>query len=110
MECSRGGGDLWIQSICLDPRVGRCFCVIDNHQMSYFGAHRTQLLCIIPVPIVRWVCVGIAFGLSGYFLFSNVYPVLAAVSANPSNKIQHTVALFSFFGVPFSPGVRSFID
>jgi hypothetical protein len=57
--------------------------------MSNFGAQLEQLLCIIPVPIVRWVCVGIAFGLSGYFLFVNVYPVLAAVSsANPGNQFQ----------------------
>ena len=43
------------------------------------------------MPIVRWVCVGIAFGLSGYFLFANVYPVLNAVSAaGPSNKCQPT--------------------
>lgn len=34
---------------------------------------------MIPVPIVRWVFVGLAFGLSGYFLIRNVYPVLATV-------------------------------
>jgi hypothetical protein len=66
--------------------------------MSNFGGRPTQLLCIIPVPIMRWVCVGIAFGLSGHFLFANVYPVLAAVSADPSNKFQPTA-----FDVPFSP-------
>ncbi|KIJ28533.1 hypothetical protein M422DRAFT_214747 [Sphaerobolus stellatus SS14] len=37
-----------------------------------------SVLCVIPVPIVRWVLVGAAFGLSGYFLIRNVYPVLAS--------------------------------
>ena len=104
MECGRGGGDLRIQSICLDPCVGRCFCVVENHQASDFGVHPTQLLCIIPVPIVRWVLVGIAFGLSGYFLFANVYPVLAAVSANPPNKFRCTAVLFWRSVFPGAPG------
>lgn len=39
-----------------------------------------QLLCVIPVPVVRWVLVGLAFLLSGYFLVANVYPILATVS------------------------------
>ena len=44
------------------------------------------------------MCVGTAFGLSGYFLFANVYPVLTAVSAaGPSNKCKPTT-----LGVPFS--------
>ena len=34
---------------------------------------------MIPVPIVRWALVGIAFGLSGWFLGANVYPILASV-------------------------------
>lgn len=38
-----------------------------------------QILCVIPVPVLRWVLVGIAFGLSGYFLCANIYPILAAV-------------------------------
>ncbi|VDB87106.1 unnamed protein product [Peniophora sp. CBMAI 1063] len=37
-----------------------------------------SILCIIPSAIVRWVLVGIAFGLSGYFLVANVYPILAS--------------------------------
>lgn len=104
MECGRGGGDLRIQSICLDPCVCRCFCVVENHQPSDFRVHPTQLLCIIPVPIVRWVLVGIAFGLSGYFLFANVYPVLAAVSANPRNKFRCTAVLFWRSVFPGAPG------
>lgn len=39
-----------------------------------------QILCVIPVPIVRWALVGVAFGLSGWFLGSNIYPILATVS------------------------------
>jgi len=71
---------------------------VENHAMSNVCGRPTQLLCIIPVPIVRWVCVGIAFGLSGHFLYANVYPVLAAVSTDSSNGCQPTA-----FGVPFSP-------
>ncbi|EIN14550.1 Yip1-domain-containing protein [Punctularia strigosozonata HHB-11173 SS5] len=37
-----------------------------------------SILCVIPVPILRWVLVGVAFGLSGYFLVANVYPILAS--------------------------------
>jgi hypothetical protein len=40
-----------------------------------------KILCVIPVPIVRWVLVAIAFGLSGYFLVANVYPILSSVSS-----------------------------
>ncbi|THH09017.1 hypothetical protein EW145_g2329 [Phellinidium pouzarii] len=39
------------------------------------------VLCVIPVPIVRWVLVGLACALSGYFLLANVYPVLATAEA-----------------------------
>lgn len=39
-----------------------------------------QILCVIPVPIVRWVLVLVAFGTSGYFLIVNIYPILATVS------------------------------
>lgn len=39
-----------------------------------------KLLCVIPVPLVRWILVGAAFLLSGFFLVSNIYPILAAVS------------------------------
>ena len=38
-----------------------------------------QVLCVIPVPIVRWVLVALAFGLSGWFLGANIYPILASV-------------------------------
>ncbi|KAF8508723.1 Yip1-domain-containing protein [Hysterangium stoloniferum] len=37
-----------------------------------------SVLCVIPVAIVRWVLVGVAFGFSGYFLVANIYPILAS--------------------------------
>lgn len=52
-----------------------------------------QLLCVIPVPILRWTLCGIAFGLSGYFLVANVYPILASV--------RHT--LLCWFSLRFIP-------
>jgi hypothetical protein len=39
----------------------------------------SQILCVIPVAIVRWVLVGVAFLLSGYFLVVNTWPILATV-------------------------------
>jgi len=38
-----------------------------------------QILCVIPVPFLRWALVFAAFASSGYFLVMNVYPVLASV-------------------------------
>ncbi|OBZ77111.1 Protein YIPF1 [Grifola frondosa] len=45
------------------------------------------LLCVIPVPLVRWILVGIAFIVSGWFLAANVYPVLASADAKPVRLI-----------------------
>jgi len=45
------------------------------------------LLCVIPVSLVRWILVGLAFLLSGYFLVVNVYPVLASADAKPVRLI-----------------------
>ncbi|KAH9951791.1 Yip1-domain-containing protein [Amylocystis lapponica] len=45
------------------------------------------LLCVIPVPLVRWILVGLAFLLSGFFLVANVYPVLASADAKPVRLI-----------------------
>jgi len=42
-----------------------------------------SLLCVIPIPLVRWILVGIAFLISGYFLAANVYPILATADAKP---------------------------
>ena len=38
-----------------------------------------QILCIIPIAILRWILSGIGFVLSGYFLVANIYPVLVSV-------------------------------
>ncbi|KAI0663068.1 Yip1-domain-containing protein [Cubamyces menziesii] len=46
-----------------------------------------SLLCVIPVPVVRWVLVGIAFLFSGWFLAANVYPILATADAKPVRLI-----------------------
>jgi len=40
-----------------------------------------SLLCVIPVPLVRWILSGIGFLISGYFLCANVYPILASADS-----------------------------
>lgn len=47
-----------------------------------------QILCVIPISILRWVLVGLAFCLSGYFLVANVYPILAMVWSYPSPDLD----------------------
>ncbi|KAG8708988.1 hypothetical protein FRC08_018598 [Ceratobasidium sp. 394] len=44
-------------------------------------------LCIIPIPILRWVLVGAAFGSSGWYLVRNIYPVLASADQKPARLI-----------------------
>jgi len=39
-----------------------------------------SLLCIIPVAIARFVFVGIGFGMSGWFLWSNIYPIITSAT------------------------------
>ncbi|KAI6132844.1 hypothetical protein EV401DRAFT_1848953 [Pisolithus croceorrhizus] len=51
-----------------------------------------SILCVIPNWIVRWVLVGIAFGLSGYFLVANVYPILASADAKATRLLIVLVA------------------
>jgi len=51
-----------------------------------------SILCVIPVPIARWVLVGVAFALSGYFLIANVYPILASAEAKSMRLIIIVVA------------------
>ncbi|KDR77022.1 hypothetical protein GALMADRAFT_225171 [Galerina marginata CBS 339.88] len=46
-----------------------------------------SVLCVIPVPILRWVLVALAFGLSGWFLGSNIYPVLASAEAKATRLL-----------------------
>lgn len=53
-------------------------CHIELFQV--YNCFRLQILCVIPVPIVRWVLVIAAFASSGYFLVVNIYPILASVS------------------------------
>ncbi|EPT02880.1 hypothetical protein FOMPIDRAFT_1022735 [Fomitopsis schrenkii] len=51
------------------------------------------VLCVIPIPIVRWVVVGLGALLSGYFLMANVYPVLASADAKSVRLIIVLLAL-----------------
>ncbi|KAJ7472531.1 hypothetical protein FB451DRAFT_1558757 [Mycena latifolia] len=66
-----------------------------------------QILAVIPVP-VRWAFVGIGFGMSGYFLVRNVYPMLSTVRAPsllslPSSSLPACASLlFSSLVVPAS--------
>ncbi|PCH41409.1 Yip1-domain-containing protein [Wolfiporia cocos MD-104 SS10] len=53
-----------------------------------------SVLCIIPVPLVRWILVGIAFALSGYFLVANVYPILATADAKPVRLVIILLVIF----------------
>lgn len=48
--------------------------------LSYQLNRPVSLICIAPIPLLRWVAVGLASGLSGFFLIRNIYPVLALVS------------------------------
>jgi len=54
------------------------------------------VLCVIPVPIVRWALVGLAFGLSGWFLGANVYPILASAEAKVTRLIILVLAAIHF--------------
>ncbi|KAG6810441.1 hypothetical protein H0H92_011860, partial [Tricholoma furcatifolium] len=52
-----------------------------------------SILCVIPVPIVRWVLVLLAFASSGYFLVMNIYPILATAEAKATRLIIVVVAV-----------------
>lgn len=52
-----------------------------------------QVLCVIPSAIVRWVLVGTACSLSGYFLLANVYPVLATAEAKATRALAILIAV-----------------
>jgi len=54
------------------------------------------VLCVIPVPIVRWALVGLAFGLSGWFLGANIYPILASAEAKATRLIILILAAVHF--------------
>ncbi|KAJ7839027.1 Yip1-domain-containing protein [Mycena olivaceomarginata] len=51
-----------------------------------------SILAVIPEPTVRWTLVGIAFGLSGYFLVRNVYPILASADAKATRLLIILIA------------------
>ncbi|KAG0703589.1 hypothetical protein DFH29DRAFT_981893 [Suillus ampliporus] len=46
-----------------------------------------SILCVVPIPILRWILVGTAFCLSGYFLVANVYPILAMADAKATRLL-----------------------
>jgi len=52
-----------------------------------------SILCVIPVPILRWVLVGVGFVSSGYFLVVNVYPILASAEAKATRLLIIIIAL-----------------
>jgi len=52
-----------------------------------------SILCVIPVPIVRWVLVLVAFGTSGYFLIVNIYPILATAEAKATRLLIIIIAV-----------------
>jgi hypothetical protein len=51
-----------------------------------------SILCVIPVPLLRWVLVFLAFASSGYFLVRNVYPILASAEAKSTRLLIIVVA------------------
>ena len=53
-----------------------------------------QILCVIPVPIVRWVLVGLALGLSGFFLAANIYPILASVTYTHCGLVSVLITIY----------------
>lgn len=52
-----------------------------------------SILCVIPVPLLRWILVFVAFGLSGYFLVVNIYPILATAEAKATRLIIIVIAV-----------------
>ncbi|KAB5590225.1 Protein YIPF1 [Ceratobasidium theobromae] len=58
-----------------------------NYWVDVLTIYSLQALCIIPIPILRWVLVGLAFGSSGWYITRNVYPVLASADQKPARLI-----------------------
>lgn len=73
---STGRSHFRIWTVRLDPRVGEPEAHSARKARTHAGV---QLICVAPFRIVRYVFVGLAFGLSGFFLVANVYPILATV-------------------------------
>nr|GAT60782.1 predicted protein [Mycena chlorophos] len=72
-----------------------------------------SILAVLPFPSVRWGLVGIALGLSGFFLVRNVYPILATAEAKATRlliiiiaalhlglAIAFKVLFFSYYIIP----------
>jgi len=67
-----------------------------------------SLLCVIPIPFVKWVFIGLGFGISGYHLFTNIYPIISRADAKTSRAVLIVVLVghailalifkFQFFG------------
>ncbi|KAH9993290.1 hypothetical protein BJV74DRAFT_369910 [Russula compacta] len=52
-----------------------------------------SILCIIPIPLLRWILSGIGFALSGYFLVANIYPVLVSADQKPVRLLIVVIAV-----------------
>jgi hypothetical protein len=71
-----------------DSRVGLAtiWCIYGYALVSYIPM---AALCVIPLNIVRWVCVSIATAISGVFLIRSLYPyILAALSQQENASIR----------------------
>jgi len=53
-----------------------------------------SILCVIPVPLLRWVLVFLAFASSGYFLVRNIYPILASGESKSTRLLIIVIAIF----------------
>jgi len=67
---------LWLLLRYLGVGVWSIIEAVSVWGYAHFVWIPVAILCVIPVPIIRWVLVGAGFALSGYFLFMNVYPVI----------------------------------
>ncbi|KAJ3746499.1 hypothetical protein DFH05DRAFT_1485477 [Lentinula detonsa] len=52
-----------------------------------------SILCVIPVPLLRWLLVFLAFASSGYFLMRNIYPILASAEAKATRLLIIVIAV-----------------
>ncbi|CAO3595246.1 unnamed protein product [Absidia cylindrospora] len=64
--------------------------------INYYGYGLTiwvpvSVLCIMPYDIARWIFVGIAFALTGYFLTKNLYLIISRTDAKTSRIILFVI-------------------
>ena len=90
MEHRRGRGCVGLWYVRLDTCFGG-FGISSYGKVCAYRDGLVQILCVIPVPILRWVLVGVAFALSGSFLVANVYPILASVSSSYQKLLHQPV-------------------